>query len=413
MKHFGIYIAVFLIATACANQGQLAQYDDDGIYARPANQQSGTANPSEAYYFLDEQGTAQNGFSDASGTVPSDDYVPEARALPSESGRVYNNQRYNNPTHFANYASAMPLTMRMGYSAFDYPFDPFMTGFGGGNMMFGVGFGYNPWWNPWMFMDPWNPMYRWYRHRHLMSFFGWHSWSPWGPYGHMGFGWGYNLGFNAGYWCGINSYAWNQGVWTGDNWTSNNNSSPRPALGGSSFNAGGSSGLAPGVSAFESRQQESFRRPADGVQNAPSDRGGINRGDQPSRTDNFSREANPGIQRIPSPERNDGFFGGSSRDRNNGSTAPSRGGNNSRFTPPARSNPSPSVRPGSSSPSRNFNTPSRSPSPRTSPSSRPSAPRSPGSFGGGSRSGGSSIGGGGSRSGGSFGGGSRSGGSRR
>ena len=413
MKHFGIYLSVLLLGTACANQGQLAQFDDDGIYARPADSRSGGATTQDAYHFLGEDQGASGSSAGYLGSDRSadgdiwaangDDYVPEARSMPSEDGRAYSNSRYNNPTHFNQYATAMPVTMRMGFSSFG---GPMMMGGMGMGMGVGMGWGmggfYDPWWNPWMCWDPWNPWFRWHRWRMWGGFGMWHTWSPWGPYGHWGMGWGYGMGygmgFQHGYWAGINAYNFNQGIWAGDGGGGTINSGPRPSLGGSSFN--NSTGSAPGAAGFQGANRGGLDRAGQRPNSDQINRGGgIQRtpdgtrvpSQSPSRSDGFSRPApsrGTPSHRTPPPSdgRNNSFFRGGGNRGGAPSTSPPRGGSRS----PGISSPSPSrggspsMRP--SSPSRSFGSPSRGgSSPRM---SSPSPSRGGGSMGGGSRGGG-------------------------
>lgn len=404
MKQLGIYVAVLVLLSSCANQGNMAYYDDDGIYARPAGSNAAAASGAEdAYYFVDEgQGSeAQRdgeyyGGSDGD-LATTDDYVPEARSLPSESGRAYNDQRYNSPTYSAGYASAMPITMRMGYSSFHSP-----IGFGGG-VGVGVGFGYmDPWWGMGIY-DPWHPWYRWNRWN---SWYAWNMWSPFGLYGGCfggwGYGMGYNTGFGMGYYMGMNSY--NNG-WAGESSNHNLVNGPRPGFMGGGFGSSGGTNMGSfsGINRGGS-EAVSNRTPAPARGNTPSRFDSPSRADSPSRTDGIdlskpnTRTPNPNSTRTPSARPDNSrsndrspFRWNTPRDNNRPNTqpAPSRSPRpNSGYSPPSRGGSSPSMRPGSSSPSRNYSRPS---TPSRSPSMSPSSPSR--------SSGGSRSGGGGSRGG--------------
>jgi hypothetical protein len=403
MKQLVIYAAVLALLSSCANQGNLAHYEDDGIYARPAASSSPTAGASDSYYFVDEgnAGSEQRSgeyYGSGDGDLAmADDYVPEARSLPSESGRAYNNQRYNSPTYNAGYATAMPITMTMGYSSFH---SPFMYG-GGMGMGMGMGFGYmDPWWGMGMY-DPWHPWYRWNRWNRWNSWYSWNMWSPFGPYGMcyggwgMGYGMGFGMGYHMGYGMGVNSYNW-----SGES-QSNTYHGPRPGFGGGSFGSAGGSGAGSfdGINrGGAQRVPNQARTPARG--DTPS------RFDTPSRTDgvdrvrpNDGRTPNPNATRTPSTRpdnsRNNNdrsfFRWNTPRDNSPGTTRPAPGNSrpNPGYSPPSRGG-APAARPGSSSPSRNNfsrpSTPSRSPG-GMSPSSPSRGGGSPSGGGGGSRGG--------------------------
>lgn len=395
MKQFGIYISVFLLSVACSNQSELAQYDDDGIYARSDNKKSSPADPEDAYYFVDEDPNASGAEyygSEEEAMASGDDYVPEAKSLPSESGRAYNNQRYNSPTAYSSYTSHVPITMRLGYSSFHSPY------YYGGGLGVSVGYGYmDPWWG---YYDPWNPWCRPYAYNRWNSWYTWNMWSPYGPYG-IGYGSGYAMGYHNGYYHGINSNNW----YGGESNVSNTYTGPRTGFSGGSFNSSvGGSGISPRGRMTEADRspsrvdqsrggvqpsREGVRRPTrEGVQPSregvtPS-RGGIER---PNRFDNNRRPANPDLRdpaTRPDNSRNERQpairWNNGSRTpdlNNNRGTTPSRG-----YTPPSRNNTPPATRP--SQPSRNFSPPS-TPS-RTAPSSPPPS-RSGGSRSGGNRGG--------------------------
>lgn len=397
MKQFGIYIVVGLFAASCANQGNLAQYDDDGIYTASAKKESGSsANAQDAYYFVDEDpNTSDNnqryygseeGDAEQRDLATTDDYVPEARSLPSESGRAYSNQRYNSPTAHSAYASSVPITMRMGYSSFHSPY----YGGGGFGMSMGYGYGYgsncmDPWWG---YYDPWNPWCRWNRWNRWNNWYAWNAWSPYGPYGM-----GYNSGFAMGYYYGVNSNNWNNGYWAGDN-TSNTYSGPRSGFTGGSFSNSNGQIQPRGRDAVRVSGNDQARPDRDGTRTRTPETRTPER-DPASRNpryDGYQRPTNPNATRTPS--RDDSGNQRPGIRWNNGSRTPdysTPGGNsrpNSGYTPRSRNNnSSPSARPSRSPSNNNFSrpsTPSRSPSIST-----PSSPsRSPGSSSGGNSRGG-------------------------
>lgn len=389
MKQLGLYIVALTILSSCANQGNIAQYEDDGIYSQPAASKSATPDASDAYYFVDEDGSGQNARSGEyygnGESASTDDYVPEARSLPSESGQAYNNQRYNSPTYSSAYTSNIPVTMRMGYSSFHSPYAGMGMGMGVG---IGMGYGYmgNPWWGSYYDpFNPWGPYYGWNRWSRWNMWYSWNMWTPYGPYGSC-FG-GYGMGFNNGFYAGVNSYNWGE--------SSNNNTynGPRPPVGGSFGNVGSnSSGFSPrNNSRFTSdgRGEREGASPTRGDNNVrtpnsrtPDEFRSPNR--EPSRANTERRPTNPNATRTPQQSRErEPFFrwnnGNNSRtpDYNRGGSQPNRG-----YTPPSRGGSSPSARPGNSRTPNSYSrpsTPSRSPStrpstPSRSPSARPSTP---------------------------------------
>lgn len=368
MKQFGIYIAAIFLMTACANQGNLASYDDDGIYARSGKKKAASANAEDAYYFVDEEpGSEDQKYygSEDQAIAGEDDYVADAKSLPSESGRAYSSQRYNSPTYYSAYTSHVPVTMRLGYSSFHNPF-----AYGGGfGISVGYGYGfYDPWWG---YYDPWNPWcrpYPWGR--------SWYSWNTWYPYGYgMGYSAGYANGYHNGYYQGINSYNWNNS-W-GETAYNSTYHGRRPGFGGGSFGVSSPGNTGPrGRNTFEStgrtatptgtRTGREFQR-SENTRTRTPDRNPTR--DNPA-IDN-RRPANPNATRRPA-DNNDRpaiRWGNGSRtpDINRGGTQPNRGG----VTTPSRGNSY--SRPGSS-PSRN-NSYSRPSSPsRNNSFSRPSSP---------------------------------------
>lgn len=389
MKQFGIYIAVGLLAASCANQGDLAQYDDDGIYTASASEKSGSsADAKDAYYFVDEDPNAsgsdqryygsEEGDPEQRDLATTDDYVPEAKSLPSESGRAYSNQRYNSPTAHSAYASSVPITMRMGYSSFHNP------AFGGGGFGMSVGYGYgynnmNPWWG---YYDPWNPWCRWNRWNRWNNWYAWNAWSPYGPYGM-----GYNSGFAMGYHYGVNSNNWNNSYYAGD---ANNNTynGPRPGYTGGSFTNSTGQIQPRGDRSRTLSRGDQTRPDRDGVRSRTPDQRPASR---TPRYDGYQRPSNPDATRTPSRDDNSNKRPGIRW--NNGSRTPDfnrPGGNskpNSGYTPRGRNNSSPSTRPSRSPSNNNFSRPSK---PSRSPSkTTPSSPSrgSGGSSGGNSRGG--------------------------
>ncbi len=368
MKQFGIYIAAALLMTACANQGNLASYDDDGIYARPGKKQATSATPADAYYFVDEEPQADGQYygSEDHASAGEDDYVAEAKSLPSESGRAYSSQRYNSPTYYAAYTSHVPVTMRLGYSSFH---DPFAYG-GGFGVSVGYGYGfYDPWWG---YYDPWNPWYR--PHPWGRSWYSWNTWHPYGYYGYgMGYGAGYAHGYSNGYYHGVNSY--NNNYW-GEHNSSQAYTGRRPAFGGGSFGTTPPGTTGPrGRSTFESPQRTPAQSGRD-IRGIDRDRSRTTTPERsPTRENpaiNNRRPVNPNATRRPADSRDnrqDIRWGNGSRtpDMNRGgSTQPGRQG----VTPPARGNDS-YTRP--SAPSRNNYSQPAAPS-RNNTMSRPSTP---------------------------------------
>lgn len=418
MKNVVWFLAGIVTITSCANQSDIAQYNDDGIYSVSSKKKKSA--DTEPVYFVDEQGTqrssedpstADYGYRQATSTETGEDYAAKSNYDEYSMDEAYGRHQYANGANARIPGNRMRMSLgtRSMFGGMSHGFNPYAGGFGF----------YDPFYDP--FLNPFGYGYNSGFYLSGRNPFAHHN--PWGfgtgfgmgfgmgygmmGYGMMGFGGGFYDPFYSGFYnpygFGYNPYylycpPYQSGFY-GDN---NIYTGPRPAVSGGSVTSDGITG---------------YSRPGGGIRNADGDivnvdnikpnigdgasRGGIirvrdndggyspvidrtpkapirgddnNRGDiirtpnQPVAPDNNRIRDNVRTPQTEGRQRNPLFNWSGDSPSNSGTRTPS---NNRPSTSPSHRSPQNNS---PSSPSGNFNS-----------SPRPSAPSSP--SGGGSRGG--------------------------